>query len=91
MSERRISNYPEQMNGDGVGRMWRAVLTLAIEDLSDPQMRYDARQWLYGPDSDLCFACLGCDPEQFRARLKEQYPASASSVTGAEDERKVAA
>jgi hypothetical protein len=75
MSEKRISNYPEQMNGDGVARLWRSVLVQAIEDLQTDRFRYDASQFLFTSDSDLCFACLNADAEQFRAKLRERKAA----------------
>jgi hypothetical protein len=69
------------MNGDGVRRVWLAVLSQAIEDLQNERFRYDASQFLFTSNSDLAFRCLDVDPAEFRAKLKEVYGSEQQNPT----------
>lgn len=84
MNPRRLSNYPEQINEDGLRNVWRAVIKQAVEDLNGGGLpikghesanmkrgrQLDAYHWLMTERSDLAFRAMGVDADSFREEIR---------------------
>jgi hypothetical protein len=84
MNARRLSNYPEQINDDGLRNIWRAAIKQAVEDLNDGGLpvkghesanmklgrQLDAYHWLMTDRSDLAFRAMGVDGDAFRDEIR---------------------
>jgi hypothetical protein len=84
MNPRRLSNYPEQINDEGLKNIWRAVINEAVQDLNNgglpvkghesPNMKrgrqLDAYHWLMTDRSDMAFRAMGVDADAFREEIR---------------------
>lgn len=84
MNPRRLSNYPAQINEDGLRNLWRKVIKQAVEDLNDGGLplkgdesanikrgrQLDAYHWLMTERSDMAFRAMGVDGDVFRDEIR---------------------
>jgi len=50
-------------------RLYRAVILRAVHDLSQKELRDDAREWLLSPESDYAFVTAGISPNDIRQQM----------------------
>jgi hypothetical protein len=50
-------------------RLYRAVISRAVEDLAHKHHGEEARKWLLSPDADSAFATAGISPHRIRLQI----------------------
>jgi hypothetical protein len=73
VSERRLCNFPESINEEGLKNLWRAVIKQAKEDLYTGvpvKRQLEAYHWLLTERSDLAFKSQAVYSEGFRDEIR---------------------
>jgi hypothetical protein len=94
---------PNQMDEQGLRRLWANVLFKTMADIrnADPKkfkLALDALDWIFSERSQLCFAALGMDGDRFRESVKTTDAARIAEIVaeyraqiGSEQEQRKAA